>query len=392
MTVLRTCVGDVLRAERALVTPDPTREYVAIGLRSFGKGIFHYAATSGDQLGNLRFYDVRSERLVISNIKGWEGAIAVSSDLDAGCIASNRFLQYVPRDGRIDIRWAGWFFQSEAGLALIQKASPGSADRNRTLAINRFEDLEIPLPIIDEQTRVAAWLDQLSANAATAVDRTHHASEVSTALADAMTRAFLQRGIDAGWDVRPLGAVAEVNPRPERLNLEQHVTFVPMAAVDARAGTVSNAGTRLVHEVRTGYKQFRRGDVIFARITPCMQNGKAAIFQDADYGYGSSEFHILRPGEGVTAEWLHAIVRTRDFRNAAATRFTGTAGQQRVPAEFLESYPIPLPPVREQSTLADSLVRQRAGIEQVQRHRIRAATLANAIVPAALNEAFAGLS
>jgi type I restriction enzyme S subunit len=158
----RARVGKVLRLERVPVEPDPMIEYTSIGIRSFGKGIFHYEPKLGAQLGSLRFFEVRPDRLVVSNIKGWEGAIAVSSTADAGHLASNRFLSYVPIDDRIDVRWARWYFLSEPGLELIRRASPGSADRNRTLAIERFEALEIPLPPIHEQRRVASWLARIA--------------------------------------------------------------------------------------------------------------------------------------------------------------------------------------------------------------------------------------
>jgi type I restriction enzyme, S subunit len=158
MSFERVRVGDVLELDRTPVSPHASQEYVTIGVRSFGKGIFHYDERPGDQLGKLRFFEVKPERLIVSNIKGWEGAIAVSSEKDAGCVASNRFLAYRPVGHHIDVNWARWFFLSEVGLPLIQRASPGSADRNRTLAIERFENLEIPLPPIDEQRRVASNL------------------------------------------------------------------------------------------------------------------------------------------------------------------------------------------------------------------------------------------
>ncbi|MGH3967717.1 MAG: hypothetical protein ACRDTV_06265, partial [Mycobacterium sp.] len=94
MTARSRRVGDVLRLERISVDPDPATEYVTIGIRSFGKGIFHYEPKPGDRLGSLRFFELHPDRLVISNIKGWEGAIAVSGAEDAGTVASNRFLTY----------------------------------------------------------------------------------------------------------------------------------------------------------------------------------------------------------------------------------------------------------------------------------------------------------
>ena len=125
VTVPQLRVGDLLRLERRPVTPDPLQEYISIGIRSFGHGIFHYEPTRGDQLGKLRFFEVVPDRLVVSNIKAWEGAVAISGARDAGCLASNRFLAYEPCDDRIDVRWARWFFLSERGNELLQRASPG---------------------------------------------------------------------------------------------------------------------------------------------------------------------------------------------------------------------------------------------------------------------------
>ncbi len=155
-------VGQVLRLERVPIEPLPDRTYTTIGIRSFGKGIFHYEPKPGAELGSLRFFALQPNRLVISNIKGWEGAIAVSNDDDDGTLCSNRFLTYVPIDDQVDLSWARHYFLSEAGLPLIQRASPGSADRNRTLAIDRFEALEIRIPDISVQREVAQRVDTVN--------------------------------------------------------------------------------------------------------------------------------------------------------------------------------------------------------------------------------------
>jgi type I restriction enzyme, S subunit len=70
VTPRRVRVGDVLELERRPVEPEPTKEYVSIGIRSFGKGIFHYEPIQSDQLGKLRFFKVVPDRLIVSNIKG----------------------------------------------------------------------------------------------------------------------------------------------------------------------------------------------------------------------------------------------------------------------------------------------------------------------------------
>ncbi len=147
MTVDHVRVGDVLSLQRRAVVIEPDDMYEEIGVRSFGRGIFHKEAVRGAELGNKRVFRIEPGDLVLSNVFAWEGAIAVASNAETGKIGSHRFMTFVPIDNRIETSWASWFFRSETGLALIRKASPGSAGRNRTLAIDRFEALEIPFPI-----------------------------------------------------------------------------------------------------------------------------------------------------------------------------------------------------------------------------------------------------
>src|SRR5262249_25222898 len=124
------------------------------------------ASISGVDLGNKRVFRIEPGDLVISNVFGWEGAIAMASDAESGKIGSHRFMTFIPVGDQVTTSWAAWFFRSGPGLELIRKASPGSAGRNRTLAIDRFTALEIPLPPLDEQRRVAYQLDHLGAIAA----------------------------------------------------------------------------------------------------------------------------------------------------------------------------------------------------------------------------------
>lgn len=393
MKVKRVRVGEVLALQRREVGVEPDAVYEEIGVRSFGRGIFHKEPVSGVEIGSKRVFRIEAGDLVLSNVFAWEGAIAVASNAETGRIGSHRFMTFTPRDGRISTSWARWWFLSEPGLELIGQASPGSAGRNRTLAIDRFEAIEIPLPPTDDQGRVASHLDNIRVRVAEMMDRSDRAASFAEALADASSRELIQRGLESGWPLRPLSEVAEVNPRPASLEPEAAVAFVPMAAVDAASGSVVDATTRHVRDIGAGYKQFRRGDVIFARITPCMQNGKSAVFdEEGDYGYGSTEFHVLRSGGEVLPRWLHTIVRTRDFRNAAAKRFTGTAGQQRVPADFLRSEPIPVPTRDIQVEVMATMAARRERFEQLDRSRARSLAVTAALMPAALNQAFAELS
>ncbi|QJU57113.1 type I restriction endonuclease subunit S [Sphingomonas sp. AP4-R1] len=159
-----------------------------------------------------------------------------------------------------------------------------------------------------------------------------------------------------GWASVPLREVAEINPRKSvDLEMTDAVTFVPMAAVDEVSGTITDRVERPLREVRSGFTQFRENDVIVAKITPSMENGKAAIATDLanGVGFGSTEFHVIRSKGALLPDFIWRFVRQRSFRDEAQKVMSGAVGQQRVPAEFLKSYMVPLPPLAEQRRIVD---------------------------------------
>lgn len=167
-----------------------------------------------------------------------------------------------------------------------------------------------------------------------------------------------------------IGMVCSVNPKIEgNLSLQQLCSFIPMEYVSDEFGTITRQSIRPVAEVIKGYTFFRENDVLFAKITPCMENGKIAIAKNLKngFGFGSTEFHVLRANEGeITPHWIFYFLRQDKIRKDAERRMTGSAGQQRVPTSFLEEeLEIPLPSLPEQKRIAaildkaDRLRRQR---------------------------------
>lgn len=159
-----------------------------------------------------------------------------------------------------------------------------------------------------------------------------------------------------GWVRSLLTQVSELNPpKPPRDALAPGapVTFVPMPAVDAEAGAITAPEVRAFATIRNGYTAFRDGDVIMAKITPCMENGKAAIARNLEsgLGFGSTEFHVLRPTEAVSNAYIYYYIRQEVFRRDAEENMTGSVGQKRVPTAFLQAVELPLPPLAEQQRI-----------------------------------------
>lgn len=189
--------------------------------------------------------------------------------------------------------------------------------------------------------------------------------------------------------VARLAEVCEINPRSPRghgIADDDEVSFIPMAAVSEVSGSIEVRELRRYAEVKKGYTRFTDGDVLFAKITPCMENGKAALAGElaGGRGFGSTEFHVLRAGEEVLPQWLRYFVWRDEFRREAKRNFTGTAGQQRVPAAFLENASIPVPSIAEQRRIVDLLSRA----EGIVRLRRQAQQKAAALIPAIFVDMF----
>ena len=153
------------------------------------------------------------------------------------------------------------------------------------------------------------------------------------------------------WLNVTIGDVADVNPRKNvDLTGDELVSFVRMAAVDEVSGTIAAPVDRPYLEVSRGFTHFQNGDVIFAKITPSMENGKSAIASGLTngVGMGSTEFHVFRSRGAIEPEYLWRFVRQKSFRDAAQSVMSGAVGQQRVPATYLRDRTIPLAPLPEQ--------------------------------------------
>nr|WP_017554060.1 restriction endonuclease subunit S [Heyndrickxia coagulans] len=162
------------------------------------------------------------------------------------------------------------------------------------------------------------------------------------------------------WKMVRLGEVVQVNPpkkKLEEISDQQICTFVPMPAVSDKTGKIESPEEKEYAKVKKGYTFFLENDVLFAKITPCMENGKSAIAKNLKngFGFGSTEFHVLRTNEYINERYLHYLVRSKKFRLEAKGAMTGAVGQQRVPKEFLVNYPFPLPPKEEQDAIVDIL-------------------------------------
>ena len=176
------------------------------------------------------------------------------------------------------------------------------------------------------------------------------------------------------WTWVRLGTVGEINPRNDAED-KMAASFIPMTLIDDGFGTGHDTEERPWGDVRKGYTHFAEGDVGLAKITPCYQNRKSAIFRNLTNGIGAgtTELHIFRPYAGaVSPEFALLFFQSPRFIENGKARMTGTAGQQRVPRSYVEEAVLPLPPLEEQKRIVakvDALMRLCDTLEAQQQQR-----------------------
>lgn len=197
--------------------------------------------------------------------------------------------------------------------------------------------------------------------------------------------------LPTGWAKARIADAFTINPKhPADADRTQPVSFVPMPAVDEDLGAITSAVDRALSEIWSGYTHFSDGDVIFAKITPCMENGKAAVAQGLTNGMacGSTEFYVFRPEEGISPHYLWRFLRQHSFRAEAEPHMTGAVGQRRVPRDFLAEYALPLPPRAEQRRIVAKMDALTARLSRARAELDRISSLVDRMVKSAYQRAF----
>ncbi len=173
--------------------------------------------------------------------------------------------------------------------------------------------------------------------------------------------------IPSHWQLTKLKFACRINPTKSEvghLSQDTEVSFLPMELI-GEDGSIKLTESRRIGSVFQGFTYFRDGDVIVAKITPCFENGKGALAHNLTngLGFGTTELHVLRPLDHVSAEYVYYITRSELFRKTGTALMVGAAGQKRVPPEFVADFEIGLPGLSEQQAIADFLDRETAVID-----------------------------
>jgi restriction endonuclease S subunit len=300
----------------------------------------------------MDLYVAEVDELITSKINLHQGAVAVNNL--GRLVCSTHYQVYHVNHSEVIPEYLVLMMRSSRFLDQI------SAEKNKGIkneaGYEFISGFSIPLPPLDVQREIVAKIEK------------------QKAIIEAVKR------IEESWDIPfdtfehfpkvHISVFAELNPPRNYLGLNDDflVSFVPMEAIDEFSGSIKIITEKPLKDVKKGYTFFAENDVLFAKITPCMENGKIAIARNLSngIGFGTTELHVFRTKAGkAIPKYIYYFLRTKYFREEAAKYMTGASGHKRVPEKFLMDFPYPLPPLSVQQEIVAKLDKEMEALKGV---------------------------
>lgn len=238
------------------------------------------------------------------------------------------------------------------------------AGLRNTIRAKDFYNIPLAYPSMAEQQAIASFLDHETAD----IDAFIGDQEELVVLLNERRAATITQAVTKGistsqvqsWRTTRLRYEVALNPTPPlsvRNQPDSELSFLPMDAIGDR-GELDLSRTRLIRDVLSGYSYFENGDVSFAKVTPCFENGKGAVFQDlkGDAGFGTTELTVARVRSGLYPSFLYFVFQSHSFRQGGIASMTGAGGLKRVPDGYVRDYQLALPSIEEQQAIVSWLV------------------------------------
>ncbi len=289
----------------------------------------------------------------------------------------------------------------------LVEVGKGGAQPNISQSI--LKSWSICMPPVKEQQRIVSKIEELFSELDKGVESLEKAREqlkvyrqavLKHAFEGKLTAKWREENQDksglenAEWQFVKLHEIAEINPRLDKSVYADDLTvsFVPMPAVEAGTGVMDVSQIRPLHKVKKGYTHFQENDVLFAKITPCMENGKMAVVPPLrnKLGFGSTEFHVLRTSNQASEHYIFYFVSSEKFRRNAEHNMTGAVGQRRVPATWLANEHVPLPPLPEQHLIVTRIEKSLSQITRLLKETDAQLIKTKSLRQSILKQAFSG--
>lgn len=310
------------------------------------------------------YKEVKPGYIAYNMMRAWQGGIGFVSTHG---MVSPAYVVAKPIV-KINAAFFEYLYRTDLFIGQMDRFSKGITDFRKRLYWEEFKTLLTVVPPLTIQDRIVKFLDEKTAEIDAAIEKKRRLIDLLNEQKAILFNRAVTKGLNpnapmkdsgvdwigeipAHWDVKRVKHVAQVSPSKTGDNVKRNDTlavFLPMEAI-SRLGEIDQTNVRPTREVFDGLTYFQRGDVVVAKITPCFENGKGAwlVGLETTYGFGTTELHVLRPKQ-VHGGFLHLLLSRKDFLLHGEEFMEGSAGQKRVPTDFIADYLFGMPPMEEQ--------------------------------------------
>lgn len=397
-------LGNLLQRNQNTTVVEDNTMYKRVTIKLYGKGVYLRDELLGKDIGTKRQYILSKGQFILSKIDARNGAFGIVPEELDGAITTADFVSFNIDTEKILPDFLRLLVSTEHFAKICQGQSSGTTGRQR-VSLNDLLAIKIPLPPIERQyeivddynakIQVAEKNEREALNLEKEIEETlfeklgissvlQQKASISNSLLSFVNYSFISRwGVEflknekvnkkllksKALPMKKLGSLVEIDPKNNFSDLDKNLemSFIPMECVSDEYGEIISLKVGC-NEKSKGYTRFQDGDLIWAKITPCMQNGKSAILKELKngYGYGSTEFYVIRnTNPDIHLDYIYHILRTDTVLKNAMTFFTGSSGQQRVPKSFLENLEIPLPDFATQVQISNDIYEIKSRIKEI---------------------------
>lgn len=340
---------DILERVEVPVNVESNKEYVQIGIRSHGKGLFYKEPVLGKALGNKQVFWIQPNCFILNVVFAWEQAITKTTENEIGMIGSHRFPMYRPKNDLVDIDYLIYYFLTKRGTDILEAASPGGAGRNRTLGQERFLKSKITLPTLPEQQKIAAILSTQ--------DKVIELKEKLLAQKQQQKKYLMQQlltgkkrlpGFDRKWNYVKANEIFKSivdkshGGKLEVLSSTQDKGIVPRSQVDIDIKYNENS--------LSTYKKVCEGDFVIS-----LRSFQGGIEYSNYAGIVSPAYTVLRAIVKIDAGYYKQFFKSSNYIKRLNVAVYGIRDGKQISYDDFGQIKIPVPPIEEQREVAKVL-------------------------------------
>ena len=387
-----TKLGEVLHLNIDAIPVDPAATYQIAGVYSFARGLLTRAPLQGAATTYKVMHRLHKDHFVLSQLKAWEGALARVPETLEGWFLSPQFATFRAVPGKLEIGFLDWYCKQSHVWESLRGKARGMGARRDSVSPERFLELEIPLPPVEEQRRIVARIEELSPKIEEARGLRQSAADQTKALRSSILNSvFAVQTTKPGWSPKPLGQAATIargkfahRPRNEPRFYDGKIPFIQIGDISNARRCIREFSQTLNDDGLNISRLFPKGTVVIA-ITGATIGATGIL--DFDSCFPDSIVGLEAKAEVATPEFIYWSL---EYAKRAALAEATQTTQPNINLKNLESLRIPIPPLPDQRAFVSYLDSLYGEIDTLKTVQEETTEELNALMPSILSRAFSG--